>query len=86
MGARRRRILPGFGLALGFTLLYFGLVVLIPLGGLVLKSSTMSWGQFWGAVTAPRIGSRSVQLSPGPVLTCSLARSSPGCWCATISR
>ena len=53
-GARRRRILPGFGLALGFTLLYFGLIVLIPLGGLVLNTSTMSWGQFWSTVTAPR--------------------------------
>lgn len=47
-------ILPGFGLTLGFTLLYLSLIVLIPLGGLVLKASTLSWEQFWRVVTAPR--------------------------------
>ena len=52
---RRRRILPGFGLALGFTLLYFSMLVLIPLAGLVLKSTQMTWGEFWAAVTAPRV-------------------------------
>jgi sulfate/thiosulfate transport system permease protein len=51
---RRRRVLPGFGLAMGFTLLYFCLIVLIPLAGLVLKSTQSSWGQFWSAVSAPR--------------------------------
>jgi sulfate transport system permease protein len=51
---RRRRILPGFGLSLGFALLYFSLIVLIPLGSLVAKSAGMSWGQFWSTVTAPR--------------------------------
>jgi len=39
---------------MGFTLLYFGLIVLIPLAGLVLKSTAMSWQQFWGTVTAPQ--------------------------------
>ncbi len=52
---RQRRILPGFGLSLGFALLYFSLIVLIPLAGLVVKSMGMSWGQFWNAVTAPRV-------------------------------
>lgn len=52
--SRKRRVLPGFRLALGFALLYFGLIVLIPLAALVLKSTTMSWGQFWGAVSGPR--------------------------------
>jgi sulfate transport system permease protein len=51
---RKRRILPGFGLSLGFALLYFCLIVLIPLGGLVVKAAGMSWGQFWGTVSAPR--------------------------------
>ena len=40
---RKRRILPGFGLSLGFALTFFGLLVLIPLGGLVLKGTQMSW-------------------------------------------
>jgi len=51
---RKRSILPGFGLALGFTLLYFSLLVLIPLGGLVVRGAQMSWEQFWTAATAPR--------------------------------
>ncbi len=51
---RRRHILPGFGLSLGFALLYFSLIVLIPLGSLVAKSAGMSWGQFWSTVSAPR--------------------------------
>lgn len=52
---RKRRILPGFGLALGFTLLYFSLLVLIPLAGLVLTATRMSWGDFWTTATAPRV-------------------------------
>jgi sulfate transport system permease protein len=50
----RNRVLPGFGLSLGFTLVYLTLLVLIPLGGLILKTTTMTWPQFWSAVTAPR--------------------------------
>jgi sulfate transport system permease protein len=51
----RRRVLPGFGLTLGFTLLYLSLVVLIPLAMLALKTATMGWGPFWATVTAPRV-------------------------------
>jgi sulfate/thiosulfate transport system permease protein len=47
-------VLPGFGLALGFTLLYLGLVVLIPLSTLFLKSATLTWAAFWAKVAAPR--------------------------------
>jgi sulfate transport system permease protein len=50
----KHRILPGFGLSLGFALLYFSLIVLIPLGSLVAKSAGMSWGHFWSTVSAPR--------------------------------
>jgi sulfate transport system permease protein len=50
----RHRVLPGFGLSLGFTLVYLTLLVLIPLGGLILKTTTMTWAQFWATVTAPR--------------------------------
>ncbi len=55
--ARRkpRRILPGFGLAMGFTLVYFSLIVLLPLSALALKSTQMTWAQFWSATTAPRV-------------------------------
>ncbi|BCA53008.1 sulfate ABC transporter permease [Nitrospira sp. KM1] len=47
-------VLPGFGLTLGFATLYFSLIVLIPLSGLVIKTSTLTWDQFWHTVTEPR--------------------------------
>ena len=47
-------MLPGFGLAMGFTLAYLGLVILIPLSMLFLKASSMTWSGFWGTITAPR--------------------------------
>ena len=51
---RRNDILPGFAPSLGFTLLYISLLVLIPLGGLVLKTTEMTWEQFVATVTTPR--------------------------------
>ncbi|MDO5289030.1 MAG: sulfate ABC transporter permease subunit CysT [Pseudomonadota bacterium] len=52
---RTRRVLPGFGLTLGYTLFALCLVVLIPLSTLVISTLSMSWAQFWDAVTAPRV-------------------------------
>jgi sulfate/thiosulfate transport system permease protein len=52
---RRHSVLPGFDLALGFTLLYLGLVVLVPLAAAFLKTATMTWPAFWTAVTSPRV-------------------------------
>lgn len=46
--------MPGFGLSLGFTLFYLCLIVLIPLSAAVLKTSTLSWHQFWHVVSSPR--------------------------------
>lgn len=51
---RQRSVLPGFGLAMGFTLAYLSLIVLIPLSATFLKAATLSWTQFWSTVTAPR--------------------------------
>jgi sulfate transport system permease protein len=51
---KRPSVLPGFGLTLGYTLFYLGLLVLIPLAGLVLKSASVSPAQFWAITTAPR--------------------------------
>ncbi|MBL8054543.1 MAG: sulfate ABC transporter permease subunit CysT [Nitrospira sp.] len=51
---RQPSVLPGFGLTLGFTLFYFSLIVLIPLSGLFIKTSALSWEQFWTVVTDPR--------------------------------
>ena len=50
-----RKVLPGFNLTLGYTLLYLCLIVLIPLSALVLKTFTLSWPQFWEAVSSPRV-------------------------------
>jgi sulfate transport system permease protein len=55
LSLKRHSVLPGFGLSLGFTLLYLGLVVLIPLSTLFWRSSGLGWGGFWHAVTAPRV-------------------------------
>ena len=50
-----RKVLPGFNLTLGYTLLYLSLIVLIPLSALVLKTFTLSWDQFWAAIASPRV-------------------------------
>jgi sulfate transport system permease protein len=50
-----RRVLPGFNITLGYTLLYLSLIVLIPLSALVFKTFTLSWEQFWAAVSSPRV-------------------------------
>ncbi len=55
LGLKRHSILPGFGLATGFTVVYLSLVVLIPLATLALKSATLSWTQLWATVSAPRV-------------------------------
>ncbi len=50
-----RKVLPGFNLTLGYTLVYLSLIVLIPLAALVLKSFTLTGAQFWDAVSSPRV-------------------------------
>ena len=45
------RVIPGFGLSLGFTILYLTLIVLIPLSAIFLKTFTLTWDAFWAAVT-----------------------------------
>ena len=54
LSLKQRSVLPGFGLTMGFTLLYLSLIVLIPLSATFLKTAAMSWGQFWSTVTEPR--------------------------------
>lgn len=50
-----KRVLPGFNLTLGYTLFYLSLVVLVPIMALFIKASTLSWPQFWEAVSSPRV-------------------------------
>lgn len=52
---RKQSVLPGFGLTMGFTLFYLSLIVFIPLAGTFVKTSTLTWHEFWEGVTAPRV-------------------------------
>lgn len=53
--SRRTRVLPGFPLALGYTLVYLSLMVLIPLSAVFIKSASLSWPEFWAIVSNPRV-------------------------------
>lgn len=49
-----KRVIPGFGVTLGSTLVFLSLAVLLPLGALVLKAAGLSWAEFWAYVSDPR--------------------------------
>jgi len=65
--APRRRIVPGFGLSLGYTLVWLGLIVLIPLAGLFIKAGGLGWQGLWDIWTQPRVMA-SLKLSFGTAL------------------
>src|SRR5258708_21866366 len=52
---KTRSVLPGFGLSLGFTLAYLGLIVLVPLSAAFIRTAGMSWHDFVEAVASPRV-------------------------------
>lgn len=52
---KKPSILPGFGLALGFTITYLSLIILIPLAALILKTTSLSWPEFWAIATDERV-------------------------------
>lgn len=64
---RSASVLPGFGPALGFTVFYLSLIVLIPLSAAFFKTFELSWPEFWHAVTSPRVLA-SYRLSFGAAL------------------
>lgn len=51
----QRSILPGFGLTMGFTVLYLSVIVLIPLAAVFLKATSGGWDQLWATVTDARV-------------------------------
>ena len=65
--ARTTRVLPGFGPALGLTLTWLSIIVLLPLASVFLKASNLSPAEFWSVVTAPRVAA-SYRLSFGASL------------------
>jgi sulfate/thiosulfate transport system permease protein len=52
---KQHRVLPGFGLSMGYTLIYLSLIVLIPIAFLFLKASTISLAEFWETVSDDRV-------------------------------
>lgn len=50
-----RRVIPGFGLTMGFTLTYLTLLVLIPLSAVFIRTSGMGWEDFWKAISSPQV-------------------------------
>jgi sulfate transport system permease protein len=74
--ARRapRRVLPGFGLTLGYTIVYLSLIVLIPLSATFLRAAGLGWERFWAVVTTPRVLA-SLELSFGASLLAAVVNS-----------
>jgi sulfate transport system permease protein len=52
---KRKHILPGFGLSMGYTITYLGLLVLIPLSTIFIKAAGLTFDEFWNIVTDPRV-------------------------------
>ena len=69
--AATARVIPGFGLTLGYTILYLSLIVLIPLSATFLRSTELGLERFWEVVTAPRVLA-SLKLSFGASLLAAL--------------
>lgn len=67
MARRGPGALPGFGLALGWTLTWLSLIVLVPLATLVWKSTDLGWARFWALATSKR-ALASYQLTFGTAL------------------
>lgn len=50
-----RSVIPGFGITLGFSVLYLSLLFLLPVAGLVLFTFQMTWPEFWAAISHPQV-------------------------------
>jgi sulfate/thiosulfate transport system permease protein len=59
---KHHSVLPGFGMSLGYTLFYLGLIVLLPLSALIIKSTDLGWNGFWDIISSERV-LRSYQLT-----------------------
>lgn len=72
MSRRTSPVIPGFNLTLGYTLVYLSLLVLIPLGAMFLHASQMTWEQFLGVISEPRVLA-ALKLSFGTAFLAALA-------------
>jgi sulfate transport system permease protein len=68
----QRRVLPGFGLSLGYALTYLGLIVLLPLAALAWKASGIGAAGLLHLLAAPRTQA-ALQLSFGAAFLAALA-------------
>ena len=50
-----KRVLPGFALSMGVSLLFISLILLLPVTGLLVQTAGMSWEQYWGVITDERV-------------------------------
>ena len=71
---KTRRVLPGFGLTLGYSMVYLSLLVLIPLSAVFVRSFGSGWQHFWEVVTSARVLA-SLRLSFGASLIAALINS-----------
>ncbi|MBQ1557609.1 MAG: sulfate ABC transporter permease subunit CysT, partial [Pseudomonas sp.] len=55
MSRRTSPVIPGFGLTLGYTLVYLSLLVLIPLGAMFVHAAQLTWDQFWAIISSARV-------------------------------
>lgn len=80
---RRRRVIPGFGLSLGYTLAWLGLIVLIPLVGVFVKASGLGLDGLWRIWTEPRVLS-ALWVSFGTALAAAAFNAVMGTWVAWV--
>jgi sulfate transport system permease protein len=52
---KKYRVLPGFGLSLGYVIFYLGLIVLLPLSALIVRGSGLGWSGFWEVLASQRV-------------------------------
>jgi sulfate transport system permease protein len=71
LASKKRSKLPGFGQAMGWTIFYLCLIVLIPISTIIVKSASLTWPEFWHAVASPR-ALASYRLSFGASLVAAL--------------
>ena len=52
---RKKRVVPGFGLTLGYTVFYLSVIVLIPLAAMFVRAGSLGWDSLWQTILAPRV-------------------------------
>lgn len=77
MESKKFNVMPGFGLTMGFTLFYLSAIVLIPIGGIILKTLGIPWSEFWRLATTDR-ALAAYKLTFGASLIAALANAAFG--------